>query len=151
MELIRYPEGPWPRFGSCDFVLQPEVAERTSFTFSGSEQPDAAERLGTIDCLDAVFEPLLAELASGVGARVPRPPFVAPTLGVPNLTATGMLERLVHELPTPRRDPSTGFPERVLDTADVPDDFRGPAVAKLARRIAGEGLADVPAHPERRV
>jgi hypothetical protein len=197
LELIRYPDGPWPRFGSCYFVLQQEVARRTSFTFSGSEQPDASERLGTIDSLDGVLAPLLAELAGGTGAKVPWPPFVAPTLGVEDLTVFGLLERLSNDLALPRQDPSTGAPGRVLDTGveaqvhgpvdlsedverlvvdpafrgtrtgdvlnelcrtygmaldwhrgfwmlapDVPEDFRGSAVSRLARRIAGEGVVD---------
>jgi hypothetical protein len=82
LELIRYPDGPWPRFGSCYFVLRQEVSRRSSFTFSGSEQPDAVERLGTIDRMECVLAPLLAEVASGEGAHVLWPPYVAPTLGV---------------------------------------------------------------------
>lgn len=116
LELIRYPDGPWPRFGSCYFVLRPEVAQRTSFTFSGSEQPDSSERMGTIDCLNGVMAPLLAEVASGARTQVPWPPYIAPTLGVQNLTIPGMLERLSNELPVPREDPSIGTPGRVLDT-----------------------------------
>jgi hypothetical protein len=195
LELIRYPDGPWPRFGSCYFVLQPDVSRRTSFTFSGSEQSDASERLGTIDRMESVMAPLLAEVASGEGARVPWPPFVAPTLGVENLTISRLLERLAHELPLPRQ--SSGPAGRVLDTGieaqvhgrinierdvetlvadpafagtptgdcfrelcrkysiplewhggfrlaagDVPEEFRGPAIPRLARRIAGNGVVD---------
>jgi len=197
LELIRYPDGPWPRFGSCYLVLRSEVGQRTSFTFSGSEQPDAHKRLGTLDSFEGVLAPLLAEVASGAGARVPWPPFKAPTLGVEHLTISRMLEQLESELPKPRPDPSIGTPGRVLDTgieaqvhgpidlatdverlvadpafretptgdqlselchtydialdwhrgfrlaaSDVPEDFRGPAVRKLARRIAGEGVVD---------
>lgn len=197
LELIRYPDGPWPRFGSCYLVLRPDVARRTSFTFSGSEQPDASERMGTIECLDGLMGPLLAEVASGAGAQMPWPPYMAPTLGVENLTVFGLLERLSNELPAPRSDPSVGAPGRVLDTGieaqvhgpidlnkdverlvadpafrttrtghwlnqlcrrhgigldwhcgfqlaapDVPEHFRGPAVSKLAQRIAGSGVID---------
>lgn len=197
LELIRYPDGPWPRFGSCYFVLRSEVARRTSFTHSGSEQPDASERLGTLDCMDGVLASLLAEVASGAHAKVPWPPYVAPTLGVENATISGMLERFSSELPVPRPDASIGAPGRVLDTgveaqvhgpidldedvewlvadpafrgtptghvlselcrkhgivlawhggfrlaaSDVPEHFRGPAVSKLAQRIAGAGSVD---------
>jgi hypothetical protein len=198
LELIRFPDGPLPRFGSCYLVLRQDVSSRASFTFSGSERPDAVERLGTIDNLEGVLAPLLAELASGAGARVPWPPFVAPTLGVAGLTVRGLLERISSELALPRADPSRGIAGRVLDSgveaqvhgpidmaedveaivadpafrgietgdrlaelcrrhaiplqwhvgfrlaaSDVPDDFRGPAVARLARRIAGgEGTLD---------
>ena len=197
LELIRYPDGPWPRFGSCYFVLRQEASRRTSFTFSGSEQPDAADRLGTIDRMESVLAPLLAEVASGEGARVPWPPFVAPTLGVANLTVASLLKLLAKELAEPRADPSVGSAGRVLDTGieaqvhgpidlscdiemlvgdrafaatptgdslrelchkysiplrwhagfrlpaqDVPDAFRGPEIARLARHIAGDGMID---------
>jgi hypothetical protein len=198
LELIRFSDGPWPRFGCCYFVLREEVSWRASFTFSGSEQPDAAERLGTIETMESVLAPLLTEVASGAGARVPWPPFIAPTLGVPDLTVPGLLERLTRELAWPRENPSTGVVGRVLDTGieaqvhgdidmardietlvadpsfagtptgdrlgelcrkfaiplawhrgfrlavkDVPDEFRGAAIPRLARRIAGEGMVDV--------
>jgi hypothetical protein len=96
-------------------VLKPEVSERTTFTFSGSEQPTACERLRTIDNMECVMASLLEEIASGEGARVPWPPFAAPTLGVPDLTVISLLSRLTVELPEDR-DPPAGPPGRVLDT-----------------------------------
>ena len=197
LALVRYPDGPTPRFGSCHFILRKAAIRRCSFTFSGSEQALAVERLGTIERMTGVMAALLREVASGDGARVPWPPFVAPTLGIGNLTIPRLLDILRRELPLPPADPSTGTPGRVLDTcveaqihgpidlrcdierlvidpafdgtptgeilngisrrynipiqrhcgfqlpADaVPDDFRGPAMPKLARRIAGNGLVD---------
>ena len=197
LELIRYPDGPWPRFGSCYFVLKRDVGRRTSFTFSGSEQPDAPERLGTLDNLECVLAALVAEVAGGQGATVPWPPFVAPTLGVKDLSVPRLLDRLARDLTHPRRDASTGSAGRVLDSGieaqvhgpihmgcdverlvvdpsfagtptgdcleelcrkyaiplerhvgfrlavrDVPDDFRGPAIASIARRIANDGMID---------
>ena len=197
LELIRYPDGPWPRFGSCYFVLQEQVSRRTSFTFSGSEQADASERLGTIERMECVMAPLLAEVASGEGAKVPWSPYVTPTLGIASLTVAQLLERLSSELALPRPDPSIGTAGRVLDSGieaqvhgpiemehdveklvidpafegtptgaclkklcrtyaipldrhggfrllarDVPDEFRGPAVSRLERRIAADGWVD---------
>jgi hypothetical protein len=197
LELFRFPDGPMPRFGSCYLVLTPEVARRTSFTFMGSEHPDAAERLGTIDAMEGVLAPLLDEIATGRGAAVPWPPFVAPTLGVDGLTIPRLLERISTDLALPRADPATGMAGRVLDTgieaqvhgaidiahhverivadpsfagthtgdclgalsrkyavpldwhvgfrlgvADVPADFRGPAIPRLAGRIAANGVVD---------
>jgi hypothetical protein len=147
--------------------------------------------------MECVLAPLLAEVASGEGAKVPWAPFVAPTLGVKNLTVSGLLERLSKDLALPWADPSSGSAGRVLDTGieaqvhgpidierdverlvvdpafigtptgdclkelcrtnaiplewhvgfrlavrDVPDGFRGPAIPKLARRIAGDGVVD---------
>jgi len=197
LELIRHPDGPTPRFGSCYFVLRVSVSRRTSFTFSGSEQSLAAERLGTIDRLTSVMAALLTEVQSGEGATVPWPPFVAPTLGVEDLTVSKLLEYLRRELPSPPSGPSVGPAGRVLDTCveaqvhgridlrrdverlvidpafegtptgeilnevcrkyeipnqwhcgfqlpveAVPDDFRGPAMPRLAQRIAREGVVD---------
>jgi hypothetical protein len=197
LELIRHPDGPTPRFGSCYFVLRTFVSRRTSFTFGGSEQALAVERLGMIDKMDCVMAALLTEVASGKGASVPWPPFVAPTLGVKNLTVSKLLEYLCRELPSAPPDPSTGSAGRVLDTCveaqvhgriylrrdverlvidpafegtptgeilneicrryeipnqwhcgfqlpvqAVPDDFRGPAMPRLAQRIAGDEMLD---------
>jgi hypothetical protein len=197
LELIRYPDGPWPRFGSCYFVLRPSVSRRTSFTFSGSEQVLASERLGTINKLEPVMAVLLAEVASGEGAKVPWPPFVVPTLGVENVTVTELLRYLTRELPSERPDPLIGPPGRILDSGieaqvhgpvdlrcdverlvvdpsfegsptghclaeialrysiplywhcgfclparDVPAGFRGPAIPRLAQKIACEGMLD---------
>ena len=197
LELIRFPDGPWPRFGSCYLVLTPDVARRTSFSFLGSEQPDAADRLGTIDAMECVLAPLLAEVATGRGTHVPWPPHVASTLGVEDLTVRPLLERVSTELALPRADPSNGVPGRVLDSGieaqvhgpvevahdvervvvdpsfigtktgeclerlclnhalpldwhigfrlavkDVPDDFRGPLMPRLARHIARAGGLD---------
>jgi hypothetical protein len=197
LALVHHPDGPTPRFGSCYFVLRPAVSKRCSFTFSGSEQALAIERLGTIDRMACVMAALLSEVANGGSARVPWPPFVAPTLGIKNLTIPRLLDILCRDLPLPPMDPSTGTPGRVLDTCieaqvhgpinlrydiehlvidpafddtptgeilnkishryeiplqhhcgfqlsvhDVPDDFRGPEMSKLARRIAANGLVD---------
>jgi hypothetical protein len=197
LELVRYPDGPIPRFGSCYFVLRPGVSTRTSFTFMGSEDPRATERLGIIARMHCVMGALLAEVEEGGMATVPWPPFRAPTLGVPHLTIAGLLE-ILKNLPQPRRDPADGDAGRVLDTQieahvhgpvelyrdvelvvadpafaatatgillrelalkyqiplrwhcgfrlpvrEVPDDFRGPAMPRLAQRIAGsDGTLD---------
>jgi Protein of unknown function (DUF3626) len=197
LELIRYPDGPIPRFGSCYFVLRAGASTRTSFTFMGSEDPRAMERLGTIGRMHGVMAALLTEIEEGGMAAPPWPPFRAPTLGVPGLTVPRLLNFL-YELRQPRKDPADGEAGRVLDTIieaqvhgpidlhrdvellvadpafaatatgrtlrelalrydiplrwhcgfqlpvrEVPDDFRGPAMPRLARRIAGgDGTLD---------
>lgn len=197
LALIRHPDGPTPRFGSCYFVLRAAVSGRTTFTFGGSEQALAGERAGTIDAMDSVMAALLEEVASGEGATVPWPPFVAPTLGVEDLTVSRLLAYLCRGLPLAEQDPGVGPPGRVLDTCieaqvhgcvdlgrdverlvvdpafegtptagvldeisrvygirqqwhcgfrlsveEVPDDFRGPLMPRLARRIASDGMLD---------
>jgi hypothetical protein len=153
LELIRHPDGPAPRFGSCYFVLRPMVSGRCTFTFGGSEQALAVERLGTIDAMDSVFAPLLEEIAGGGFTPVRWPPFSAPTLGVSGLTVTGLLTRLTLELPAERPDPEVGPPGRVLDSG-VEAHVHGPI--DLARDIeclvmdpafegtkTGEALAEI--------
>ncbi len=197
LDLVQYPDGPTPRFGSCYFVLRRAVCRRCTFTFSGSEQALAIERLGTMDRMYCVMAALLSEVASGEGTRVPWPPFVAPTLGIRNVTVPLLLDLLCRELPLPPTDPSTRTPGRVLESCveaqihgpidlrrdierlvidpsfegtpmgkilheisraygiplqhhcgfqlhahSVPDDFRGPAMLRLAKRIAADGLVN---------
>jgi hypothetical protein len=115
LELVRYPDGPIPRFGSCYFVLRPGVSMRTSFTFAGSEDPRAAERLGLIGQMHGVMSALIAEIEEGGMANPPWPPFRAPTLGVPHLTVTRLLD-ILNELRQPRQDPADREAGRVLDT-----------------------------------
>jgi uncharacterized protein DUF3626 len=197
LELVRFADGPIPRFGSCYFVMRPTVSSRTSFTFAGSEDPGATERLGTLDRIENVMAALFAEIEAGGMAAPPWPPFRAPTLGLPDLTIARLLA-LLNQLTAPRKEPADLPTGRVLDTqieaqvhgpvelekdvellvadpafaptgtgkilramaaqygfplrwhrgfrlsaVDVPDDFRGPAMPRLARRIAGEnGMID---------
>jgi hypothetical protein len=197
LELVRYADGPIPRFGSCYFVRRPSVSVRTSFTFAGSEDPAAKERLGMIGQMENVMAALFAEIEAGGMAAPPWPPFRAPTLGLSNLTVARWLEVLC-ELARPRKEPADLPAGRVLDTQieaqvhgpldlqqdvellvadpafaptdtgellhqiaarygfplhwhrgfrlsveEIPDDFRGPAMPRLAQRIAGEnGIID---------
>jgi hypothetical protein len=197
LELVRYADGPIPRFGSCHFVMRPTVSSRTSFTFAGSEHPRAAERLGTIGEMDNVMAALLREIEAGGMAALPWPPFGAPTLGLSNLTVPRLLD-ILRNLANPRKEPTDLPTGRVLDTQieaqvhgpidlqedieslvadpafaqtttgetlrelalrygfplkwhcgfrlavdEVPDDFRGPVMPRLAQRIAGaKGMID---------
>jgi hypothetical protein len=192
LELVRFPDGPAPRFGSCYFVLR-GVGARTSITFMGSEDPRATDRTGTIATPHRVMAALLAEIENGGMAAPAWPPFRPPTLGVPGITVARFYD-LLKSLCERRPNPSLGAPGRVLDTGieaqvhgpvilnrdvetlvadpafagtrvgqtlnelaakygvelqwhggfrlsvrDVPDDFRGPVMPRLAQRIAGMG------------
>ncbi len=140
LALVRYLDGPTPRFGSCHFILRWAINRRCSFTFSGSEPELAVERIGTIDRMAAVIAALIREVASGEGARVPWPPFVAPTLGIRNLTIPRLLGMLCQELPLPPKDPSKSTPGRVLDSC-VEAQIHGP----IDLRCDVEGLVMDPA------
>ena len=192
LELVRFPDGPAPGFGSCYFVLR-DVAARTSITFMGSEHPQATDRVGSFATPHAVMAALLAEIENGGMATPDWPPFRAPTLGVPGITVSRFYD-LLNILRERRPNPSLGAPGRVLDTGveaqvhgpvilnrhvetlvadpafagtqvgrtldelahkygfefqwhcgfrlsvrEVPDDFRGPEMPRLAQHIAGVG------------
>ena len=81
LELVRYADGPIPRFGSCYFVLRPTVSGRTSFTFAGSEDPRATQRLGTISRMDNVMAALFAEIEAEEWPLRRGRHFVRPRLG----------------------------------------------------------------------
>jgi hypothetical protein len=100
-----HPDGPAPRFGSCYFLLHPHVSKRSTFTFGGSHEEGASERTGTLDTLDPVLAPLLAQLARGSGA-----------FGVGDLTIAALLEQLARGLSKPFRDPQGRPLGRALDS-----------------------------------
>jgi hypothetical protein len=57
LDLTGHPDGPSPRFGSCYFLLHPEISRRCTFTYLDSHlQPD--ER-GTFDAFENILAPLL--------------------------------------------------------------------------------------------
>jgi hypothetical protein len=105
LELVRHPDSPIPRFGSCYFVLRRSVTKRTSFTFMGSEDPRATERLGIIGRMHSVMAALRTEIEEGGMAAPLWPPFRAPTLGVPRSTIPLLLD-ILHELSQHRKDPA---------------------------------------------
>lgn len=114
LELVRFPDGPAPRFGSCYFVLR-DVGARTSITFMGSEHPQAGERLGTLAKPHSAMAALLSEIENGGMAAPDWPPFLAPTLGVPGITICRFCH-LAKRLREHRPNPAVGEPGRVLDT-----------------------------------
>ena len=144
LELIRFPDGPAPRFGSCYLVLR-GVGARTSITFMGSEHPHALGRVGTLAEPHAVMAALLAEIENGGIATPDWPPFRAPTLGVPGITVRGFCDAL-KILRERRPNPSVGEPGRVLDTG-VEAQIHGPVI--LARDV--EMLVADPAFAHTRV
>lgn len=178
LNLMSYPDGPCPRFGSCHLRLRHEVLGRTTFSFGDSytEPRD----LGTIDAFDSVLAGL-AEATRSTGIALGRAGMSVESLvevireqppardGVANPQGRSLddyIEAQVHgpvELATDAEtivaDPSfrgteigrllgetarryelglswhVGFE---LDAADVPPEFRGPAIPVIAERIARE-------------
>lgn len=79
LDLVRNSDGPAPRFGSCYFLLRPEVSSRSTFTYGGSQA--APKDVGTVDEFDAILAALLEECFTRDTA-----------LGVNNVRPRGMLE-----------------------------------------------------------
>ena len=105
LEVMGHPDGPAPRFGSCYFLLRPGVSKRSTFTFGGSHEEGASERTGTLDILDPVFAPLLAQLEKGGGA-----------FGMDHLTVHDVLEQLTRGLTKPFSNPESRPLGRALDS-----------------------------------
>jgi hypothetical protein len=178
LNLMQHPDGPCPRFGSCQLRLRQVVLARTTFSFGDSvtEPRD----LGTLDAFDSVLAGLI-EAVNSTGAALGRPGMSVTSLvevlrsaprdpaGAPRDQGRSLddyIEAQVHgwvELKSDAEaivaDPSFQGAEieRTLDetarryqldlrwhagfelvAADVPSEFRGPAIPVIAERIARE-------------
>lgn len=103
--LVDHPDGPCPRFGSCYFVLKPDVSSRCTFTVLGSQGDRAPEQSGTLE----TFEPVMLALAHHLEA-VPAP------LGCEGLDLARLVTRMSAALPiTPEGESSTEM-GRALDS-----------------------------------
>ncbi len=87
LDLLQHPDGACPRFGSCYFVLKPEVSKRSTYTLGGNQDDLALEKTGCLDSLHAVFAPLLLHIEQGLEV-----------LGLTQITVAHFLEKL-SELP----------------------------------------------------
>jgi hypothetical protein len=105
LDVMQYPDGPAPRFGSCFFLLRPELAKRSTFTFGGSHEDCALDRTGTLDVMEPVLAPLLSQLERGRGA-----------FAVADLSVEGCLVQMAHSFSTPFPDASFRVPGRALDS-----------------------------------
>jgi hypothetical protein len=101
LELLRHADGPSPRFGSCYFILKPEVSQRCTFTYRDSA--DSPNEKGTLEEFDDILAALLAEVFTRNFA-----------LGEHNLTVPKLMDRLGC-LESPREEPSKLPVRRNLD------------------------------------
>jgi Protein of unknown function (DUF3626) len=116
LDVMRRPDGPAPRFGSCYLLLRPDVAQRSTFTMGGSQADDALEHTGSLEAFEPVMAALLARLERGAGA-----------FGVDDLTVAGCFAQFAHALPQPFVDPRARPLGRNLDSfieAQVHGDIR---------------------------
>ncbi|RJE86938.1 DUF3626 domain-containing protein [Paenibacillus sp. 1011MAR3C5] len=200
LNLMLHPDGPAPRFGSCYFLLRPNVTRRCTFTYMDSHQEP--EEKGTSAQFSMILAALLRDAFQNESA-----------LGERELTPGKLLEHLIHKLGLPLIEPSHRLAMRNLNhyieaqihgtvslkedaeslvadpsfkgtktgellerlcllydirlfwhmgyslaVADVPSNFRGPAMPSLAQRIAvngrinahtiGAAAAEVVRHPD---
>ena len=105
LDLVRHPDGPCPRFGSCRLQLRREVLERCTFSFGDSVTRPTA--LATLD----VFEPVLAALleAAEAGGHTS---VLSPCDTVPGIREVGVADLVA--LLLGERPPSSE-PGRALD------------------------------------
>jgi hypothetical protein len=99
--MAPHPDGPGPRFGSCYFVLRPEVSHRCTFTWGGTNEENPLARSGTLENFGPVMAALLSQLERVPGA-----------LGIANLTGAYLVERM-HSACAPTRAVQLG---NVLDS-----------------------------------
>ena len=182
LNLLSYPDGPSPRFGSCYFLLDSNVAKRCTFTYLDSHL--APEERGTYEEFDDIMAALLSEafsreFALGEHALPPKKllkrilegfesQFANLYRKTPSRNLNHYIEAQVHgdiglltDVNALVIDPSfrgtftgtqlqqlcerynimmywhSGF---VLPANEVPDDFRGPTMPSLAKRVAQEGI-----------
>ncbi|MBM7564757.1 hypothetical protein JOC55_001698 [Paenibacillus sacheonensis] len=102
LDVMLHPDGPAPRFGSCYFLLYPEVSRRCTYTYLDSHQ-DPKDK-GTLEEFDLVIAALM------------RDAFVSEcALGERNLTAGSLVRHLLVNLELPFQDPSQEQPCRNLN------------------------------------
>jgi len=105
LDVLQYPDGPAPRFGSCFFLLRPAVCARSTFTFGGSHEDCALGCSGTLDVMEPVLAPLLSQLERGDGA-----------FAVANLTVEDCLTRMAQNFSLPFPEPALRPLGRALDS-----------------------------------
>jgi hypothetical protein len=105
LDVMYYPDVPAPRFGSCFFLLRPDAAKRSTFTFGGSHEDWALDRSGTLDVMEPVLAPLLSQLERGGGA-----------FAIADLSVEGCLTRMAQNFSTPFPEPAFRPLGRALDS-----------------------------------
>ncbi len=96
------PDGPCPRFGSCYFLLKPEVLRRSTFSYMDSHRNPPEK--GTLDAFDDILAALLAESFERDFA-----------LGITSIRPKKLIDHLKSSIGKPFDDPSPRLPDRNLD------------------------------------
>lgn len=85
LNLMLHPEGPSPRFGSCYFILSPDVSYRSTYTYLDSHQNPKEK--GTYKEFDIILAALMEETFTREFA-----------IGEKNLTPTRLINHLLRNL-----------------------------------------------------
>ncbi|MGE6366324.1 DUF3626 domain-containing protein [Bacillus paramycoides] len=102
LNLMLHSDGPSPRFGSCYFLLYPDVSYRCTFTYMDSHQ-DPREK-GTYEEFDMIMATLLEEAFTRDYA-----------IGEKNLTPSKLINHLLVNLEKPFLNPANKEPDRNLN------------------------------------
>lgn len=102
LDVMLHPDGPSPRFGSCYFLLSPEVSQRCSYTYLDSHQ-DPKEK-GTYEEFDCILAALMKDT------------FVCDfAIGERNLTVRKLMDQMLVNLEKPFQNPANKEPNRNLN------------------------------------
>lgn len=102
LNLMLHPDGPAPRFGSCYFLLSPEVSHRCTYTYLDSHQ-DPMEK-GTYEEFDDILAALMKDAFTRDFA-----------IGEKNLTPRKLIDHMLVNLEGRSSDPSSKEPHRNLN------------------------------------
>ena len=102
LDLLQFPDGPSPRFGSCYFLLKPNVSHRCTFTYLDSHQKP--KERGTLEVFDLIMNGLLRDTFHYNN-----------TLGQQNISVKQLLNHLSNEIGKPIEDMSKKEPKRTLN------------------------------------
>lgn len=102
LDLMLNPDGPSPRFGSCYFLLKPEVSHICTFTYMDSHQKP--KERGTFEEFDIIISSLLKDTFHYNN-----------TLGENNISVNKLLYHMNNNLQKPIVDLSNSEPKRHLN------------------------------------
>jgi hypothetical protein len=102
LDLLQFPDGPSPRFGSCYFLLKPNVSHRCTFTYLDSHQKP--KERGTLEVFDLIMNGLLRDTFHYDN-----------TLGQHDITIKQLLYHLSNAIEKPMEDISKKETKRTLN------------------------------------
>ncbi|KON90128.1 hypothetical protein AF332_27225 [Sporosarcina globispora] len=102
LNVMVHPDGPAPRFGSCYFLLYPEVSCRSTFTYLDSYQEPMEK--GTYEEFSLILGAMLEDAFTSEF-----------TIGEREMTPGRLVNHLMANLPKPLMDPADKEPKRNLN------------------------------------